>query len=95
MAFDKLLGFEAEAVSPMFVIEGVKAEEYDDVMAGIFLGWGNKNAALMLGASAGEGRAILTTLRLAENYGDEYARHLLDAMIKLAASDAFGPKLKL
>ncbi len=96
VAFDKLLGFEAEAVSPMFVIEGVKAAEYDDVMAGIFLGWGNKNAALMLGASAGEGRAILTTLRLAENYGgDEYARHLLDAMIKLAASDAFGPKLKL
>jgi len=96
VAFDKLLGFEAEAVSPKFVIEGVKAEEYDDVMAGIFLGWVNKNAALMLGAKVGEGRAILTTFRLAENYGgDEYARHLLDAMIRLAAGDAFEPKLKL
>ncbi|HEX5083357.1 MAG TPA: beta galactosidase jelly roll domain-containing protein, partial [Blastocatellia bacterium] len=44
LAFDKLLGFEAEQITPKFVIEGVKAENYDDVMSGIFLGWVNKNA---------------------------------------------------
>src|SRR5262249_46308038 len=44
VAFDKLLGFEAEEVTPKFVIEGVKAEDYDDVMSGIFLGWVNRNA---------------------------------------------------
>lgn len=96
IAFDKLLGFEAEEVLPKFVLEGVKAEDFDDVMSGIFLGWVNKNAALMLGAKVGEGRALITTFRLAENYGkDEYARQLLDAMIKLAAGDAFDPKMKL
>ncbi len=96
VAFDKLLGFEAEAVTPKFVIEGVKAENYDDVLSGIFLGWVNKNAALVLRAQVGAGRALITTFRLAESYGkDEYARHLLDAMIKLAGSEAFAPQLKL
>jgi hypothetical protein len=71
VAFDKLPGFEAEAVTPKFVIEGVKAEEYDDVMSGIFLGWVNKNAALMIGAHRGEGRAIITTFRLADAYGKD------------------------
>jgi hypothetical protein len=57
-AFDKLLGFEPEEASPKFVIEGVKTEDYDDVMSGIFLGWVNKNAALMAGARIGAGRAV-------------------------------------
>lgn len=96
VAFDKLLGFEAEEVTPKFVIEGVKAENYDDVMSGIFLGWVNKNAALMVGARSGEGRAIVTTFRLADAYGkDEYARRLLDEAIRLVANGEFNPKLTL
>jgi Glycosyl hydrolases family 2, sugar binding domain/Glycosyl hydrolases family 2 len=96
VAFDKLLGFEAEEVTPKFVIEGVKAEDYDDVMSGIFLGWVNKNAALMAGARSGAGRAIITTFRLADAYGkDEYARRLLDEMIRLVSAEGFGPKLTI
>jgi len=96
VSFDKLLGFEAEEITPRFVIEGVKAEDYDDVMSGIFLGWVNKDAALMVGARGGAGRAIITTFRLADAYGkDEYARRLLDEMIRLAASEGFEPKLTL
>ncbi|HEX5082151.1 MAG TPA: hypothetical protein VFY40_08900, partial [Blastocatellia bacterium] len=96
VAFDKLLGFEAEQITPKFVIEGVKAENYDDVMSGIFLGWVNKNAALMIGGRSGAGRAIITTFRLAEAYGkDEYARRLLDEMISLVSSEGFEPKLAI
>src|SRR5262249_22968550 len=101
VAFDKLLGFEAEEITPKFVIEGVKREDYDDVMSGIFLGWVNKNAALMAGAQIGGGReggsrAIITTFRLAEAYGkDEYARRLLDEMIRLVSADGFEPKLTI
>ena len=96
VAFDKLLGFEAEEVTPKFVIEGVKAENYDDVMSGIFLGWVNKNAALMVGARSGAGRAIITTFRLAGAYGkDEYARRLLDEMIRLVSAEGFEPKLTI
>ncbi|MBO0862932.1 MAG: hypothetical protein J2P21_31440 [Chloracidobacterium sp.] len=96
VAFDKLLGFEAEEITPKFVIEGVKAEDYGDVMSGIFLGWVNRNAALMAGARIGGSRAIITTFRLAEAYGnDEYARGLLDEMISLASSEGFKPKLTI
>jgi hypothetical protein len=96
VAFDKLLGFEAEELTPKFVIEGVKAEDYDDVMSGIFLGWVNKNAALMVGARIGGSRAIITTFRLAGAYGkDEYANRLLDEMIRLVSAEGFEPKLAI
>jgi Glycosyl hydrolases family 2, sugar binding domain/Glycosyl hydrolases family 2 len=96
VGFDKLLGFEAEEVTPKFVIEGVKAEDYDDVMSGIFLGWVNKNAALTVGARSGAGRAVITTFRLADAYGkDEYARRLLDEMIRLVSDEGFEPKLTI
>jgi hypothetical protein len=96
LAFDKILGFEAEAVSPKFVVEGVKGADYDDVLSGIFLGWVNKNAALMLGARSGQGRAVITTFRLAEMYGkDEYARHLFDETYRLVMNQEFNPRLAL
>jgi hypothetical protein len=96
VAFDKLLGFEAEEVTPRFVIEGVKAEDYDDVMSGIFLGWVNKNAALMVGGRIQGARAIITTFRLAGAYGkDEYASRLLDEMIRLVSAEGFEPKLAI
>ena len=96
VAFDKFLGFPAEEITPKFVIEGVKAEDYDDVMSGIFLGWVNKNAALMVGGRIQGARAIVTTFRLAEAYGkDAYARRLLDEMIRLVSDEGFEPKLTI
>jgi hypothetical protein len=56
----------------------------------------NKNAALMVGARSGAGRAVITTFRLADAYGkDEYARRLLDETIRLVAADGFEPKLTI
>jgi hypothetical protein len=94
VAFDQLPGFEAVAVIPEFVIQGVRPEEYDDVMAGIFYGWINSNHALMTGARSSEGKVLITTFRLADNYAsDEYAGRLLDELIRFVASDEFAPKL--
>lgn len=94
LTFDPIQGFEAEKVTPKFVIEGVMSQDYGDVISGIFFGWINKNAVLMLGAKFGKGRAIITTFRLAEAYGtDEYARDLLDGIIRLVDSEGFEPKL--
>ncbi|MBK9707621.1 MAG: hypothetical protein IPO77_11610 [Acidobacteria bacterium] len=84
IGFDKLLGFEAEAATPGFVIDGIATDHFDDVMSGIFLGWVNKNAAFMVQTAVGDGKTIITTFRLAENYEkDEYSRHLLNEMINL------------
>jgi hypothetical protein len=96
VAFEKLLGFEAEELTPKFVIEGVKAEDYDDVMSGIFLGCVNKNAALMVGARIGASLAIITTLPLADAYGkDEYSSRLFGEMIRLVSAEGFEPKLAI
>ena len=94
--FDSLLGFEADEAMPMMVIDGLGAENFDDVMSGIFLGWVNNNGALMLGARIGEGRAILTTFNLVETYAtDPYARQLVDQAIALLRDDRFSPRLRL
>lgn len=83
VAFDKILGFESLEVVPEFIIQGIGSDGYDDVLAGIFYGWVNQNAAITVRMKRGEGSALVTTLRLADNYGrDPYATHLLDEMIK-------------
>lgn len=92
----QILGFESEAVSPMLVIDGLEPGNFDDVMAGIFLGWINGNGALMMGARIGPGRAILTTFNLAEPYAtDPYARYLVDQAIELLRDGSFAPRLQL
>jgi hypothetical protein len=93
VAFTKILGFESERVVPRFVIEGVKGENYDDVLSGITYGWLNSNEALAVQARAGNGRALLTTFRF-DDYGrDPYATHLLDALIAYASGPEMSPRL--
>lgn len=92
VAFTKLLGFESERVVPRFVIQGIKGTNYDDVLAGIFYGWLNNNAALAVQMRVGHGRLLLTTFRF-EDYGkDPYATHLLDSLIRYASGPTFQPR---
>ena len=95
LAFTKILGFESEHVVPRFVVQGVGGADYDDVLAGVFYGWLNNNAALALQARVGNGRLVLTTLRF-DDYGrDPYATHLLDALVRYASSPDCAPKFNL
>lgn len=95
VGFTKLLGFEAAGVIPQFIIQGVRGQDYDDVLSGIFYGWLNNNAALAVQAQVGNGKAFVTTYRFAEYGNDPYATHLLDAIIRYAGGAQFAPKLKL
>jgi len=95
VAFTRLLGFEASATIPQFVIQGVRGADYNDVLSGIFYGWLNNNAALAVQAQVGNGKAIITTYRFTEYGNDPYATHLLDALIRYASGPQFAPKLKL
>nr|MBA3242710.1 hypothetical protein [Acidobacteriota bacterium] len=92
-AVGELLGFEGVASVPRFVILGVPGEAYADVLSGVFYGWINYNAALMVGVKAGGGKMLATTLRF-DAYGrDPFATRLFDAMIRHAASPEFAPRL--
>ena len=93
LAFGRVLGFESARVVPRFVIQGVPGAHYEDVLAGIFYGWLNNNAALAVQTRAGHGRLLLTTFRF-DDYGrDPYATHLLDAMIAYASGPDCTPGL--
>ncbi|HST53753.1 MAG TPA: glycoside hydrolase family 2 TIM barrel-domain containing protein [Pyrinomonadaceae bacterium] len=93
VAFTKILGFESERVVPRFVMEGVRGENYDDVLSGITYGWLNSNEALAVQARAGRGRLLATTFRF-DDYGqDPYATQLLDALAAYASGPDIKPRL--
>jgi hypothetical protein len=93
VAFGPLLGFEGVEAVPRFVIRDVAGADYEDVLAGIFYGWINNNAALCVQMKAGAGRVLLTTFRF-DSYGrDPYATRLLDAMIAYVGGQGFAPRL--
>jgi len=95
VAFNGVLGFEAEASIPRFIIQGVRGEDYGDVMSGIFYGWLNNNAALAMGMREDEAKIFATTYRF-DAYGrDPYATHLLDAIIRYTHGPSFEPKASL
>ncbi|HEX8183922.1 MAG TPA: glycoside hydrolase family 2 TIM barrel-domain containing protein [Blastocatellia bacterium] len=91
----KLLGFEAVNTIPRFVIQGVRGEDYADVLAGIFYGWLNNNAALAVQVRAGKGKLFATTFRFDEYGSDPFASRLLDSIIRYASGQGFAPKINL
>lgn len=93
VGFTKILGFESENVVPRFVIQGIEGAHYDDVLAGIFYGWLNNNAALAAQMRFGKGALLLTTFRFDEYGKDAYATHLLDSLIRYVGGSNFRPKL--
>jgi Glycosyl hydrolases family 2, sugar binding domain/Glycosyl hydrolases family 2 len=93
VAFTKILGFESEYVMPRFVIQNVAGANYDDVLAGVFYGWLNNNAAYAVQMRAGAGRFVVTTFRFDEYGRDPYGTHLLDALVAYASGPEFTPKL--
>jgi len=95
VAFTKLLGFESAEAVPQYVIQGVASDHYDDVLAGIFYGWLNRNAALAVQFQTGQGQVFATTFRFDEYGRDPYATHLLDAIIGYTSGSEFAPKLKI
>jgi hypothetical protein len=84
-----ILGWEAASVTPDFVIAGLRAEESQTALAGVFYGWLNSNRAYLAELKQGPGRMFLTTFRF-QSYGqDPFATMLLDRLLEMAA-DASG-----
>ena len=95
VAFTRVLGFESARVVPQYIIQGVRGEDYADVLSGIFYGWLNNNAALALQMNVGGGKALITTFRFDEYGDDPYATHLLNELIKYVSEPTFKPHLNM
>ncbi len=95
VAFGRLLGLESASVVPHYIIEGVRAQDYDDVLSGVFYGWLNQNAALAVQLNTGNGKLLAMTFRF-DAYGkDPYSTQLLDSIIYYAGSPSFAPRLSM
>jgi len=93
--FSTLPGFEAQAVNPPAVIQGLPPSAFPDVLAGMFYGWLHLNAGVLVQARAGKGKLLVTTFGLGEAYGtDPYATALLDDIVQYVVGD-FAPKFEV
>jgi hypothetical protein len=85
VGFDRLVGFEMEAVIPITVVQGVPPQAFRDVLAGIFYGWIHSNVGTLVQAKCGKGKLLICTFSLGTTYGsDPYATYLLDALVNYA-----------
>ncbi len=83
LGFETLPGFEVQSVAPRTVLQGVKPEDFDDVLSGIFYGWIHANVGVLVQAKAGQGKLLVCTYALSTTYGsDPYATYLLDALVE-------------
>jgi hypothetical protein len=95
IGFDTLAEFETQAVTPAAVITGVPAQNFNDVLAGMFYGWIHANAGVLVQAKAGKGKLLICTFSLATTYSsDPYATYLLDALVNYAVS-GFSPHFEI
>jgi len=84
--FGRLLGVESASVVPRFLIEGVDAQDYEDVLSGIFYGWLNQNGALAVQMNVGNGKLLATTFR--------FGTYLFDSIVGYTAGTQFTPRLQ-
>lgn len=95
IGFDPLGEFETQAATPAAVVKGIPAQNFNDVLAGMFYGWIHSNVGVLVQAKAGKGKVLICTFSLGTTYNsDPYATYLLDALVNYLVSD-FSPGLEL
>jgi hypothetical protein len=95
IGFETLPGFETQAATPPTVVQGLKPEDFRDVLSGIFYGWIHSNVGTLVEARAGKGKLLICTFALGTTYGsDPYATYLLDALVQYIVSGPM-PTLEL
>jgi Glycosyl hydrolases family 2, sugar binding domain/Glycosyl hydrolases family 2/Glycosyl hydrolases family 2, TIM barrel domain len=95
IGFDTLPGFETQSVTPNTVVKGVPAENFDDLISGIFYGWIHSNVGALVQAKCGKGKLLISTYSLGTTYGtDPYATYFLDQLVSYAVS-GFTPRYRI
>lgn len=95
IGFEKLPGFEVQSVAPSTVVQGLRPEQFSDVLAGLFYGWIHSNVGALVQARCGQGKLLICTFSLGTTYGsDPYATYLLDALVRYIVSGPI-PKFEI
>jgi len=92
---EKSLGFEAFQTLPKYVITEVQPNQFDDVLAGMYVGWLHLNSAYMLQMRAEKGKLILSTFQMEHSDGaDPFATWLRNKLIDYIQCDDCQPKIE-
>ena len=91
-----LLGREFSSVAPQRRIPALDGLDVSDVLMGTFRGALGDEAALTAQACYGDGKAVVTTLRLVEtSRTDPLARAILVTLLRYVISDACSPQTRI
>ena len=94
--FGNRLGFESSRVAAHDVLANIDGKYFDDVLAGMYVGWIHLNSSFILQMRVGKGKLILCTLQLPRAIdSDPYARYVLLRMTNYIGSNLCSPALTL
>jgi hypothetical protein len=90
---DHRIGFEGAGARMPFAIRGIDPANYEDVLAGMFVGWVQKNAAYVVQMKVGKGKLVLCALPLHWTAdADPFSATLLHRLKQYAGSIDCQPK---
>lgn len=86
------LGFEIAEVKPQCVVSGIPAENFNDVLSGMFVGWVQMNSGYVIQMSAGMGKLIICTIPVHQKATDDaFSSWLFNKLLEYSASTQFNP----
>jgi len=90
---DHRFGFEVEGMKMPFALRLTDPANFDDVLAGMFIGWVQKNAAFVVQMKVGKGRLVISALPLHWTAAtDPYSAMLLQSLKQYVCSSDCRPK---
>lgn len=94
LSFNKSFGFEIAGCAPKYVVSGIPAESFNDVLAGMYIGWLHLNSGYIVQMKGSKGNLILCSFPVLSTYSKEpFSKKLFTNLIKYINSKDFNPKL--
>ncbi|MBC8401132.1 MAG: hypothetical protein H8E14_06550 [Candidatus Marinimicrobia bacterium] len=94
IATEGLLDFEMANLTPEVVLTGIAADYFEDVLAGMFVGWLHLNSGYVVQARIGQGRLLLCTWDLLSNLNtDPIAQYFFNKLVTYLSGEEFSTGL--
>ena len=90
---DRRFGFESEGATMPYAVRGVDPRHFDDVLAGLFVGWVQRHAAYVVQIRVGKGKLIVCAIPLQRTVAaDPFSAVLLSRLRQYLLSSECQPK---
>ncbi len=94
--FGKFSGFEAVNCEPQIAITDIQPKDFEDVLAGMFVGWIHLNSVYIVQMNVGKGKLLFCTFPINKSIEhDPYTETLFQKLINYVNGGNFSPKFSL